>query len=187
RFEADLADSGTLWLSDTPELAGSKTWGNGIPRVASWLRLVDRASQRGFYVFNTHWDHRDQNSREHAALLLARKIDARKFPDQPVVMLGDFNAVENNPAVAYLVGKRVSLAGQEGIWKHGLLETFQILHANDTGRTTLHFWSGTRNGVRKVDHILVSEGAKVIDANIRDGDSPMISDHFPVTSHVVFP
>ncbi|MBC8127268.1 MAG: endonuclease/exonuclease/phosphatase family protein, partial [Gloeobacteraceae cyanobacterium ES-bin-144] len=47
RFEADLADSGTLWLSDTPELAGSKTWGNGIPRVASWLRLVDRASQRG--------------------------------------------------------------------------------------------------------------------------------------------
>jgi endonuclease/exonuclease/phosphatase family metal-dependent hydrolase len=44
RFEADLTDNGTFWLSDTPEKPGSKTWGNDIPRTATWLRLVDRSS-----------------------------------------------------------------------------------------------------------------------------------------------
>lgn len=186
RFEPDLSDRGTFWLSDTPEKPGSKTWGNEIPRVAAWLRLVDRATQRGFYVFNTHWDHRNQPSREHAALLLARRIDARKLSNEPVALLGDFNAVENNPGLAYLAGKRVSLAGSEQAWENPLLDTFQILHPKETARTTLHFWKGTRAGNLKVDHILVSKGAEVLSAEIRDRDQPMVSDHFPFTARVAF-
>jgi endonuclease/exonuclease/phosphatase family metal-dependent hydrolase len=187
RFEADLTDSGTFWLSDTPEQPGSRTWGNEIPRVAAWLRLVDRSTQRGFYVFNTHWDHRNQISREHAAMLLAGRIDGRKFPDQPVVLLGDFNAVEDNPGVAYFSGKRVPLAGRDEQWKSHLIDTYQTLHAADPNRTSLHFWDGKRKGTRKIDHILVSDGAKVLEAAIRDRDEPMVSDHFPVTARVVFP
>lgn len=187
RFEPDLSDHGTFWLSDTPEIPGSKTWGNEIPRVASWLRLVDRSTQRGFYVFNTHWDHRHQGSREHAALLLAKRIDGRRNPDQPVILLGDFNAVENNPAVDYFTGKRVPLLGREEIWQNRLTDTFQSLHAGEKTRTTLHFWNGTRAGSLKVDHILVSAKATVIAAEIRDRDQPMVSDHFPVTARVVFP
>lgn len=186
RFEPDVSDGGTFWLSDTPEKPGSKTWGNEIPRVTSWLRLVDRSTQRGFYVFNTHWDHRNQNAREHAALLLARRIDARRFPDEPVVLLGDFNAVENNPGLAYLAGRRVSLAGSEQVWGNPLIDTFQSLHPKETARTTLHFWKGTRAGSLKVDHILVSKGAEVLSAEIRDRDQPMVSDHFPFTARVAF-
>lgn len=187
RFEADPSDRGTFWLSDTPETPGSKTWGNEIPRIASWLRLVDRASGRGFYVFNTHWDHRNQPSRERAALLLARRIESRRQPGLPVVLLGDFNAVETNPGVAYLSGRRVTLAGREEAWQHPLTDTFRTLHPAEAARTTLHFWKGTREGTLKVDHILVSEGARVLAADIRDKDEPMVSDHFPVTARVVFP
>ena len=88
RFEADVSDSGTFWLSDTPEKPGSRTWGNTIPRVAAWIKLTDRSTGRAFYFFNTHWDHRDQPSREKAALLIARRIDARKSPELPVILLG---------------------------------------------------------------------------------------------------
>lgn len=187
RFEADPGDCGTFWLSDTPETPGSKTWGNEIPRVASWIRLVDRASGRGFYVFNTHWDHRNQPSRERAALLLARRIETRRQPAQPVVLLGDFNAVDDNPGVAYLSGRRVKLAGRDEIWRQPLINTFHKLHPNEAARTTLHFWKGSRDGVLKVDHILVSKEALVLSATIRDKDEPMVSDHFPVTARVVFP
>ncbi len=44
RFRADPTDCGTFWLSATPEKPGSRTWGNEIPRVATWVRLNDRAS-----------------------------------------------------------------------------------------------------------------------------------------------
>ncbi len=187
RFEPDLTDSGTFWLSDTPEQVGSKTWGNDIPRIASWLRLIDRKTQRGFYAFVTHWDHRNQPSREQSALLIAQRIDARKHPNEPIVLLGDLNATENNPGVAYLTGKRVKLVGIDQSWKHALIDTFQTLHPKANARTTLHFWKGSREGSLKVDHILVSQGVHVISAQIRDHDQPMLSDHFPFTARVVLP
>ncbi len=187
RFEVDPIDCGTFWLSDTPETPGSKTWGNEIPRVATWLRLLDRSTGRGFYVFNTHWDHRNQPSRERAALLLAQRIEKRRQPAQPVVLLGDFNAVENNPAVAYLSGRRAKLAGRDELWRQPLINTFDQLHPSESARTTLHFWKGSRGGSLKVDHIFASQEAQVLSATIRDKDEPMVSDHFPVTARVVFP
>ncbi len=187
RFEVDPADAGTFWLSDTPEVPGSKTWGNEIPRIAAWIRLVDRSTGRGFYVFNTHWDHKNQPSREKAALLLARRIDGRRNPAEPVVLLGDFNAVDGNNAVAYLRGKPVTLAGQKQSWANGLVDAFNTLSPSKGNRTTLHFWSGKREGDRNVDHILVSPGAKLIAADIFTGKAPWPSDHFPVTAQIAFP
>lgn len=186
RFQPDEGDCGTFWLSDTPEQAGSKSWGNEIPRVAAWVRLIDRATGRGFYVFNTHWDHRNQPSRERAALLIARRIDARKHSREPVALIGDFNSMESNPGLIYLTGRRVTVAGSGRTWAGGLLDTYQLLHPNEKNRRTLHFWSGRRDGL-KVDHILVSQGTKVEMAEILARDQPPISDHFPVISRVVFP
>lgn len=187
RFEPDRSDAGTFWLSDTPEMPGSKTWGNEIPRIASWLRLVDRATGRGFYVFNTHWDHRNQPSRERAAMLLSRRIDGRRHTGDPVVLTGDFNAVEGNNAVAYLRGKPATLGGRKEAWANGLVDAFDALHPGQKDRTTLHFWSGSRAGARNVDHILVPRGSRVLAAEIVTGFSPWPSDHFPVSARVVLP
>ena len=187
RFEADPADCGTFWLSDTPEKIGSRTWGNDIPRVATWLRLIDRASGRGFYIFNTHWDHKNQPSRERAALLIAQRLDARKHPAEPVALIGDFNAIETNPGLTYLRGERATLSGADRLWANGLLDTYQTLHPNEKSRRTLHFWTDSRAGPLKVDHILVSRGARIAEAEIISSDQPMVSDHFPVTARVLFP
>src|SRR6478609_4437397 len=186
RFQPDPADCGTFWLSDTPEQVGSKTWGNEIPRVAAWVRLVDRATGRGFYVFNTHWDHQNQASRERAALLIAQRIDGRRQVNEPVALIGDFNSTETNPGLVYLKGGQASLAAKQQVWAHGLLDTYQALHAAEKNRRTLHFWSDSREGLLKVDHILVSRGAKIEFADIVSGDQPMVSDHFPVIARVKF-
>lgn len=187
RFRPDPTDCGTFWLSDTPEQAGSRTWGNEIPRVAAWLRLVDLATGRGFYVFNTHWDHRHQESRERAALLISKRIDERKHADEPVALIGDFNSIESNPGMIYLTGRRATLAGSEQTWSNGLLDAYQLLHAGEKNRRTLHLWRDSREGSLKVDHILVSRGAEIGAAEIVSGDKPMVSDHFPVTARVKFP
>lgn len=186
RFKPDPGEQGTFWLSDTPTTPGSRTWGNEIPRVATWIRLVDLATMRGFYVFNTHWDHRNQQSRERAALLIAGRIDARKHADEPVALIGDFNSNELNPGIIYLTGKNVKVAGTSRSWANGLQDVYQTLHPGEKNRRSLHFWSGSREGSVKVDHILVSRGAKIDSAEIISNDEPMVSDHFPVTSRVVF-
>lgn len=187
RFEADAADCGTFWLSATPEKPGSRTWGNEIPRVATWVRLIDRASGRGFYVFNTHWDHKNQASREQAAVLTAARIDARKHPTEPVVLTGDFNSTEANPGLVYLRGEQGTVSPGGKSWSHGLVDTYQTLHPMEKNRRTLHFWNAGRSGSLKVDHILVSRGAEIQAAEILSHDKPDVSDHYPVTARVIFP
>lgn len=187
RFRLDPGEQGTFWLSDQPSRVGSRTWGNEIPRVATWGRMVDLATGRGFSVFNTHWDHRNQPSREKAALLIAQRIDQRTNSGEPVVLMGDFNSIETNPGYRYLTGRETQLAGKIQRWTAGMVDTFQALHANEKNRRTLHLWRGTREGMLKIDHILVSRGANILEAGIVSDDEPMISDHFPVTARVVFP
>jgi endonuclease/exonuclease/phosphatase family metal-dependent hydrolase len=186
RFSHDRAEGGTYWLSGTPERPGSATWGNTLPRIATWMRLVDLTTGRGFYLVNTHFDHQHQGSREQAAVFIANRIDGRKHPDEPVVLLGDFNAVETNPAIQYLRGIPAHLAGGRKQWKGGLVDTFRTLHPSGTAPKTLHLW-GRKDAGWKVDHILVSKGGRVLESGVVMDALPFSSDHYPVIARVVFP
>ena len=84
-------DGGTFWLSETPETPGSKSWGNRVVRICTWIRLREKASGRSFYVFNVHLDHESQPSREKSIQLILKRIRERKHPN-PVLLTGDFNA-----------------------------------------------------------------------------------------------
>src|SRR4029453_14518379 len=101
-----VAEAGTFWLSDTPAVTASKTWGNNITRICTWARLIDRDG-RGFFVFNVHLDHQSQPSRERSTQLLRERIDARSVATDPVLVTGDFNVGEKNPALATLLGPLV--------------------------------------------------------------------------------
>ena len=35
-----------FWLSDTPNIIGSKTWGNNIPRMVTWAKFLDKKKQQ---------------------------------------------------------------------------------------------------------------------------------------------
>jgi endonuclease/exonuclease/phosphatase family metal-dependent hydrolase len=181
KFELDQKYQGTLWLSETPNKAGSKSWGNQMPRVATWVRLLDRSSGQALWVVNVHLDHINQPSREKGVQLMARKLAEMNRDAEPVVWMGDFNAGEWNPAVRYLA------VAQPADGFPGLVETYNVLHPRDKARGTLHFWMSDPNRQWKVDHIFVSKQAKVLDAKILRTGEPYLSDHFPVKTRVRFP
>jgi endonuclease/exonuclease/phosphatase family metal-dependent hydrolase len=81
-----------FWLSDTPEVIASSTWGNTNRRMVTWVRFKDRVTDREFYFWNTHLDHALQPAREKAAELIRQRVGALKLP-LPVILVGDFNAV----------------------------------------------------------------------------------------------
>lgn len=186
RIERDPEQGGTFWFSDTPEKAGSKGWGNQVVRICTWARLVDKKTGKGFYLFNTHWDHQNQASREKAGRLIARRAEARKNQDEPVITTGDFNATETNPGVAYLIGQEVELAGGAGPekWANPLRSTFLELHSEVEDRRTFNGWRGDKRGKHMIDHVLVSKEWVVkkawIDYFQKDGIWP--SDHYPVAA-----
>jgi len=184
-----IAEAGTFWLSDTPDVAGSSHWGNACVRICTWARLIENQSGKAFYIFNTHLDHRSQPSREKSAVLLAQRIHNRNHKD-PVVVTGDFNAGEDNPVITYLKGETV-VDGPDGRQEKTdvlMVDTFRVLHPNVKDVRTGHAFRGTRQG-HKIDYVLVPPGAEVLEAMILydnvDGHYP--SDHFPVIARLRLP
>jgi endonuclease/exonuclease/phosphatase family metal-dependent hydrolase len=182
RFEAE--QSGTFWLSDTPDVPGSMSWGNRITRICTWARFARLDTEDRFYVYNLHLDHQSQPSREHSVALLAQRIAARPT-DHPYVVLGDFNAGENNPAVRFLTGAADGLVEDVDatVGSPHLRDTYRALHSNPVGVGTFNAFRGETGG-EKIDWILVSDAWEVLDAAIvrtsTNGRYP--SDHFPVTA-----
>lgn len=80
-----------FWLSDTPNVIGSVTWGHKCQRMVTWVRFRDLSNNQQFYFWNTHFDHDSQSAREKAAELVLQRVQALKTP-LPVVLVGDFNA-----------------------------------------------------------------------------------------------
>jgi len=177
RFE--LVKQETFWLSETPDKPASTTWGNQIPRICTWGLFHDRKTGRQLYLYNTHFDHKSQNSREHSALL-CRKVISERMPSAPWIFMGDLNAGEDNKAIANLVS--------DGPGK--MADTFRILRpdAKDTG--TFNFWKGRTDG-SKIDYVYVSSDKtpKVIKAEIihdHNDEGRYPSDHYPVWAVLEF-
>lgn len=164
-----------FWLSDTPDVIGSSTWGNTNRRMVTWVRFRDRRNNnQEFYFWNTHLDHALQPAREKGAELIRRRVEALKQPQLPVLLVGDFNAVSGeNPA-------------------------YDLLRKDDFFRDTWHLAGERRNEdvnsfnnfdplVRKgqrIDWILVRGDATIRASEVvtfqRNNQWP--SDHFPVVS-----
>lgn len=112
-----VVDGGHFWLSATPDVAGSRSWGNDLPRMATWVRLRvldDTASAwPRLLVINTHLDHASAAAR-HAAIDMLRAFIARHAADAPL-LLGDFNAPRPSAEMTRLLADGVlTLVPTEG-------------------------------------------------------------------------
>ncbi|NEB00777.1 endonuclease/exonuclease/phosphatase family protein [Streptomyces sp. SID13726] len=160
----------TLWLSDTPRVIGSNTWGAALPRIVTWIRFRDRAvAGREFYVLNTHFDHVSQYARERAAEYLTGLI-AGFDPDLPVIVAGDFNAdAHKNQAYDILLAT-------------GLVDTWDTAAERSRLYGTFHGYEPLTPDGDRIDWILATPGITVhrasIDTFAVNGQFP--SDHLPV-------
>jgi len=165
-----LLDSGTFWFSPTPDVPGSIGWGAFLPRICTWARLADIQTAQSFYVANLHLDHQSQLSRYNSVLLLMDRISPWTGP---VMVTGDFNAAEDNPAVVRMA--------QDGRF----VDSLRVVQPEATQVGTFNGFVGTTDG-DKIDFVFVRDRARVVDAQIiRDNDNGRYpSDHFPVTAVV---
>jgi endonuclease/exonuclease/phosphatase family metal-dependent hydrolase len=74
RSEYTCNASGTFWLSDNCDWAGSKMEGAALPRVCTWVRLEPVSGGKPFFVFNTHFDHINEDVRERQAGIIIHKV-----------------------------------------------------------------------------------------------------------------
>jgi len=178
-----LAASG-FWLSETPHVPGSFSWESACIRLATWVRLVDRASQREFIVVNTHLDHRSQAARENQARII--NAWASVFPPEvPIFLTGDMNCDRRNPAIRVFKD-----AGWRSAW--------EAVHGDAEAGFTVHWFLGRRaaektrtldfmpDDLGKIDWIFVRGDVDVDDAEIvRDHDDGRYpSDHYFLAAEV---
>jgi len=164
-------ESGTFWLSDTPEVPGSTSWGNHITRICTWARFRDRETGASFAVFNVHLDHESQPSRERAVALVLARADSLA-PGLPHLVTGDFNAGEDNPAVT-------------AMRQAGFIDTYRAVDPDPSGDGTFGGFQGDSSGA-KIDFVFARGPWRVRSADIlrRRGGDRDPSDHFPVTAHL---
>ena len=88
-------DSGSFWLSETPDVPGVKGWDAACVRVCSWAKLEEKATGKRFVHFNTHLDHVGLVAMQQGALLVTAKA-AEICPDLPAFFTGDFNVTPDS-------------------------------------------------------------------------------------------
>jgi endonuclease/exonuclease/phosphatase family metal-dependent hydrolase len=176
RFE--LLGSGHLWLSETPDLPGSRGWDAALPRIASWAKLRDRSAPKAAAILflNTHFDHVGETARLESARLIRRALGTLGAGCR-LVVTGDFNAAEASPPYAALFADDTEAPR--------LIDTHRAFLTTPTGSegTFNHFDPRHSDGER-IDWIGCSADWQVIaagiDRSVVSGRAP--SDHWPVTA-----
>jgi len=163
------------WLSDTPALPGSRTWGNNYPRMVTSVKFSDRVGGMEMLFVNTHFDHEVQPSREKSAALMLDRLRS-SGPGVPVILVGDFNVgAGDNPVYSAFTAP-------------GKFTDTWVAAGNRDTLGTFHGFKGPSAalGARRIDWILVRGDVDVLSSEIVTDSrgSQMPSDHFPVVAQL---
>ena len=171
-----VEESGTFWLSETPDIPGSKSWETSYARICTWGRFLDLASNRCFYHFNTHLDHRSPLAQKNGLLLILQKMEKAVASGTPCFLTGDFNIFPDNEAIA--------------VAKQTLNYANEVSLSPVTGPyPTYHGFTPNASPHRgPIDYIFTTRDVKVKAVHVLDDlfDNLPPSDHFPVMAEVDF-
>jgi len=169
----DLLESSEFWLSETPEVHLSKSWGSAFPRMISHALLQIINHRQQIWVSVTHLDHISELARIEGAKLIHDWAVERAVP---IILLGDFNDFPGSQV-------HRTLSRPLGLFS----DSWQALEkAEDEQSYTHHGFTGVPTKGR-IDWILVTPEFRVLDVSVvhdhEAGRYP--SDHFPFWVDVV--
>ncbi len=173
----DEVRSGTFWLSETPEVAGSKGWDGACERVATWAVLKDKETGRHIFAINTHLDHVGKIARkEGVTLMLNRANELGK--GMPVIITGDFNATAETEVIRHVLTEDNPIQMQN---------SRDIATTKDDAKWTFHgFGRVPEDGREYIDYIFVSKGIVVDKYAVMPEkmNDIYISDHLPIVANM---
>jgi endonuclease/exonuclease/phosphatase family metal-dependent hydrolase len=82
----------TTWLSETPDVPGSKNWDAAITRILTRGVFTDKKTKKKFLYYNTHFDHIGKEARKNSAEIILKTIKEENQDNLPVIVTGDFNS-----------------------------------------------------------------------------------------------
>ena len=173
----DMVRNITFWLSDTPEIPGSKGWGASLPHILTWLELVRKNSHKHFFCFNTHFAHDSDSARLMSSKLLLKDINtiAEGFP---FILTGDFNMPPTSTGYSILTGPDESVPL--------LKDSYVITEKRPSGPTFTFNGFSDKLKTGRIDYVFVKNGMKILDYRtiIKKEHGIYISDHWPVEAIV---
>jgi endonuclease/exonuclease/phosphatase family metal-dependent hydrolase len=168
-----LIGFGQFWLSDTPHVPGSISWGHPYPRMVTWAIFERSADKRRFRLLNTHLPYRaeDDAARIKGATMIVRSLRNLPGDDLPTVLTGDFNTTPDSAAYRILTAR--------------LADTRNAAPRRGGPAETFHAYTGTAD--RRIDWILTSGFTPLAARTLTDHAGPVwASDHFPIVAELAF-
>lgn len=168
-----VMESGWFWLSETPEVAGSKGWDGACERIATWAKLQDKIAGKAYFILNTHLDHVGVAARREGVKLVLDKVQ-ELGGDLPVVVTGDFNAEPESDVIKQVTNP----ADPEHLTDARTVA--KLVYGPDW---TFHdFGSIPYDRRSRIDFIFVKNGLKVERYGIlaETENEAFLSDHAPV-------
>ncbi len=160
----NLIDSGTKWLSATPDSV-SKYEESSLNRIYTYALLERKSDGRRIMVVNTHFDHKSAVAREKQAEVIIKAI--AEFSEYPIVLTGDFNCEAESGAYSIIRSSGIKNSSDIADKKINSVATFTNYGASNK---IIDFAFVTEKNISVVSY-------KVCNEKI-NGDYP--SDHHPV-------
>ena len=181
----ELLDSGTFWLSQTPDVV-SKGWDAKYPRICTWAMFRDKLSKVKFYVFNVHLDHRGVQARAEAMKLVADYV-AKRCKGVNSIVMGDFNVTQTSEPYKVLADNELFNDSYE-VARYRFAPTGTFNGFNPSCYTTLridHIFvtkdiGVSRYGVLAYHYYLAKEGDATTSVKGENREIKSISDHYAV-------
>lgn len=172
----EVLDKGNFWLSETPDVPGSKGWDAALERIASYVKLKDKASGKIFMGVNTHFDHVGVTARKESAKLIMRKIQ-EIVGTRPAVVTGDFNITEDDEAYTTMT---------TNVFK--MNDAYHMTSQHTGTCFTFHdFCRIEPIKCEKIDFIFVTPSVRVKHTHIEVPDKEaLLSDHNPHWADLTF-
>ncbi|KAH7280449.1 hypothetical protein KP509_37G068100 [Ceratopteris richardii] len=98
--QVEQTDGGTFWLSESPSIPASTSWGAAVPCIATWVISLKNKKK----VVNTHLDKKSPRARRRGALLTWQHITSLP-PSLPVLYCGGFNTQKESSVGRFLLGR----------------------------------------------------------------------------------
>ena len=169
----ELVDEGTIWLSETPDKFGSKSYLASMPRICTWATLKNKESGLVYTHINTHLDFLVEYTRSKQADVLLKKIEELKGRG-PVVCTGDFNADEKTGTYKKMTDV--------------LDDSRLVAKETESGKTYHNYGRGDLFHSTAIDFIFVTKGTEVERYKIMKDtvDGMYLSDHYAIMADICF-
>jgi len=171
----EVESSGDIWLSETPNVPGSKSFKSAFPRLCSWASLKFKSNQKRLFLANCHLDHILRETRTEQVRVLAEEIEKIRTKNEALILTGDFNDDPTSSVRKIIEGLCPVLYDP---WcKLGLAE-----------ESSHHSFNGTNPEGSRIDWIMVDErlNAAEIFLDKREKNGIYPSDHFPLKAKFLF-